>query len=199
MKLVIGLGNPGSKYAGTRHNLGFLAVRAFAEKHGWPWKSERRFKGEVARGMVGEESVLLLLPMTYMNLSGGAVQKALAYYKVSAEELLVVVDDVYVKLGEMRLRAAGSSGGHNGLKSIEACLGTQGYPRLRMGVGPNGEKDLPNGYLEDYVLGNFTAGERERLPTVSDHGCRVIDCWLAQGVEPASQLAGDSSKKNGES
>ncbi|MFZ0564845.1 MAG: aminoacyl-tRNA hydrolase, partial [Chlamydiales bacterium] len=133
--LIVGLGNPGKKYENSRHNLGFMVVKAFAAKRGWDFKRGWRFKGYIAHGDIEEKIVHLLLPVTYMNLSGKSVRKVLEYYKIARNRLLVVVDDVNLALGVMRIRPEGSSGGHNGLKSIEESLKTREYTRFRIGVG----------------------------------------------------------------
>jgi peptidyl-tRNA hydrolase, PTH1 family len=195
--LIVGLGNPGSKYEKTRHNLGFMVVEALAKRWGLSFKRGWRIQGLVASGSLGEKKIHLLKPTTYMNLSGAAVNKAVRYYKIARAQLVIVVDDVYVKFGAMRFRAEGSAGGHNGLKSIEACLNTQAYPRLRMGVGPQNGKDLPDGrevLLEEYVLENFTPTESQALPQVVENGASVVEEWLKLGVEAAAQLAGTLSK-----
>jgi PTH1 family peptidyl-tRNA hydrolase len=195
--LIVGLGNPGTKYEKTRHNLGFLVVEAFAAKYSLTFKKGWRLQGKVASGEIAEKKVCLLMPATYMNLSGLAVQKALRYYKIGLRQLLIVVDDVHVKFGAMRFRNTGSAGGHNGLKNVQACLGTQDYSRLRMGVGPQDGKNLPNGremLLEEYVLANFTPSEQQVLPQIVENGASVVEEWLKLGEEAASRLAGKLSK-----
>ena len=119
--LIVGLGNPGTKYEKTRHNLGFLAVEAFAAKHKLNLKRGWRLQGKIASGVVGEKKVHLLMPTTYMNLSGTAVQKALRFYKIELHQMLVIVDDVYVKFGAMRIRGEGSKRAKHGLKHIQSC------------------------------------------------------------------------------
>lgn len=190
--LIVGLGNPGTCYAQTRHNLGFMIVEALSNKQGLSFKREWRIKGRIARGTFEEKKVYLLLPSTYMNLSGVAVKKCIAYYQLSLQNVLIVVDDIYLKLGAMRLRAKGSAGGHNGLKSIESHLQTQEFSRLRIGVG---EESLPERALEEYVLSPFTAQEKQTLPDVIEAGAAVTLCWLAQGTEAAAQLAADLTKR----
>jgi len=200
-RLIVGLGNPGEKYRKTRHNLGFEVIREFGRREGWDFKRDLRLQGKLANGVMKDQHFYLLFPTTYMNLSGVAVRKALHYFKLSQDSLLVVVDDVYVKLGEFRLREKGSSGGHNGLKSIEYELQTQNYARLRVGVGPQDERELPDGrerFLEDYVLGCFTSGEEEFLPSVIDKGVQVISSWAFEGVEKAVRLASAKAKPNEE-
>lgn len=195
--LIVGLGNPGTQYEMTRHNLGFKVVQGFAEKQGWAFKRESRFEGKIAQGAFANRTLFLLLPSTYMNLSGTSVRKVVDYYQIpfhAEKGMLAVVDDVYLKLGSMRLREKGSAGGHNGLKSIQHHLQSQGYARLRLGVGPDNPEDMPDGInksLEEFVLGVFTKKERELLPQVVNHAILVIECWLENGLAAAMQKAGE--------
>lgn len=171
--LITGLGNPGKKYENTRHNFGFMVVKAFAEKQRWTFKADSNLQGEIALGTVSESKVILLLPKTYMNLSGQSVRKVLDYYKIDLTHFLVVADDIALDFGTLRFREKGSSGGHNGLKDIESHLGTQEYQRLRLGIG-----DREHGYLEDYVLSPFSAEEQKDLPKVIEEGVDFLDKWL---------------------
>lgn len=155
----IGLGNPGKTYAQTRHNLGFLVVEMLAHSLNWVLKDENRFNAKVAKGMLNGKTIHLILPMTFMNESGWAVRQYLDYYKLSASQIVVVCDDIALEFGQIRLRSKGSAGGHNGLKSINAHLGTEEYVRLRMGIGDYRDKEP----LSDYVLSNFTAEESVAL------------------------------------
>ena len=159
IRVIVGLGNPGKNYVLTRHNIGFLVVEELARRNGMSLKEDKEFHGKVAKGMVADHSVLLLMPTTYMNESGRAVRRYLDFYKIPLEDLIVVVDDVALTFGHMRLRKMGSAGGHNGLKSIEQHLGSQQYARLRMGVGRN----LHCEDLADYVLSNFSLEEQKEL------------------------------------
>lgn len=175
--LIVGLGNPGVSYERTRHNLGFIVVRKLATGLGLTFKKVAKFEAELAVGSIEgrAEKLVLLLPMTYMNLSGRAVKKVVEYYKVSFSLpncFLVVVDDVYTNFNLMRLRAQGSSGGHNGLKSLEEHLQSNEFARLRMGIGPQEERV----FLEDYVLGKFTDMEQNGLPDFVARGAQVIEC-----------------------
>lgn len=182
--LIIGLGNPGSSYDKTRHNIGFRAVRHFGAKHEIKLRRMDRVSADVGHGTAHGKSVGLVLPLTYMNSSGEAVRAAIKAFKVQIEQVVVVVDDVALPLGLLRLKEGGSSGGHNGLKSIEQHLGTNEYPRLRLGVGSPGAESLA-----DYVLGKFTPNEEALLPKVFEKTADVLDCWIQQGIQQAMTMA----------
>lgn len=152
----------------TRHNLGFLVVKALAHDLGMKFKEEARFHSYVAKGQVNEDNVYLLMPATYMNESGRAVKALVDYYKLGLKGLVVVSDDIAIDFGTMRLRSMGSAGGHNGLKSIEAHLATSHYARLRMGIGCG--EGQPS--LVEHVLDNFTRDELDRLPEFVQRGPR---------------------------
>ncbi len=157
MLLVTGLGNPGVEYARNRHNIGFMAAEAVAGRFGFsPWKA--RFSGVLAEGRIGGEKVLLLKPQTYMNESGRAVAKAVNFYKLQPEDVLVLHDEIDLDAGKVRLKEGGGLAGHNGLKDIKAHMGAD-FRRLRFGVGHPGDQDL----VTDYVLNDFTASDREWL------------------------------------
>ncbi len=188
MFLIVGLGNPGAKYEKTRHNFGYRVAGAFVKKHGGSFKRAWRVKGELATLLYNEKRVVILLPTTYMNVSGEAVRRLVNYHQAQLGQLMVVVDDVYVKFGQARLRKGGSSGGHNGMLSIEKELQTQDYPRLRMGIGPEGE--IP-GALEDFVLGSFDEKESEALDRCVDYGVALLEIWLDEGIDGAIQRAGE--------
>ncbi len=166
--LVVGLGNPGKQYENNRHNVGFHAIDKLAEKHGIEVKSSR-FHALVGEGMIGEHHVLLLKPQTFMNLSGEAVKAAADYYKIPAEQIFVFCDDVSFDVGQMRIRKKGSAGGHNGLKSIIGQLGTDGFPRLKIGVG---KKPHPDYDLADWVLGDLP---KDSQPKISEVYLAVAD------------------------
>jgi PTH1 family peptidyl-tRNA hydrolase len=184
VKLVVGLGNPGRKYDGTRHNVGWWVLDHLADV----WRFEGwRADGDavVADGVVGEVRLRLVKPQTYMNLSGDALRPYLRRLSWSGlQDLLVVVDDVAIPLGTFRLRAAGSAGGHNGLKSIEATLGTRDYARLRVGILPAGETpvDVP---LADFVLDRFLPDERQQVEALLPAMTDVIDRWAREGIQRA--------------
>ncbi len=182
--LIIGLGNPGSSYEKTRHNVGFRAVRQFAKKHGITLRRAARVSAETGHGTIEGASVGLVLPLTYMNSSGEAVRECIKAFKVPLKQVMVVVDDVAFPVGVIRLKEGGSSGGHNGLKNIEEHLGTSDYPRLRLGVGsPQGEA------LADYVLGKFEPAEEALLPQIFEKAADVLDCWIREGIQPAMTKA----------
>ena len=185
MKLVVGLGNPGSEYHGTRHNIGFQVIDRFAAKLGWPEVNRKRFDGLTIDGNVetsgGTEKVLLLKPLTFMNLSGNAVQAAMSFYQLMPKDIVIVVDDLALPCGCLRLRGAGSSGSHNGLRDIERALGTSEYPRLRIGIDPA----PPPMHGKDYVLGRFTTEQRKLLEPAIDRACGAILTWIDKGIESA--------------
>lgn len=174
MKLIVGLGNPGARYEKTRHNLGFRVVRALASESGIRFKKGDLFwRGE---GSVEGEAVLLVLPQAYMNRSGLAVRQVLSETRAPLKDLLVVSDDLALPLGALRMRAAGSSGGHQGLESIIALVGSQSFPRLRLGIGP-----VPAGIVwEDFVLGKFTRQEESVMARVVPEAVGAVRLWIQQ-------------------
>src|SRR4051794_40006488 len=178
MKLVVGLGNPGPKYTGTRHNIGFDVVDYLAAAPGvGRWRS--RFEAQVTEAVEGVEQVLLMKPETFMNLSGRAVRAAIDFYKVPVADLLVVCDDIALPLGKLRARAKGSDGGQKGLRSIQEHLGTPDYPRLRIGVGSPGE------HLDaaDHVLSRFKPAERKPVEEAVAQAAQAILLWVRQGID----------------
>ncbi len=175
--LIVGLGNIGSEYAETRHNIGFKVLDAFAMASNTVFSTVRY--GDVAEVKFKGRTFVLLKPSTYMNLSGKAVRYWLDREKIEPSGMLVVLDDLALPAGALRLRASGSDGGHNGLRSIDACLGTNKYPRLRCGIG----NDFPQGFQVDHVLGEWTAGEKELLVQQIDTAVEVIRSFGTQGVE----------------
>jgi PTH1 family peptidyl-tRNA hydrolase len=157
MKLFVGLGNPGAKYAGNRHNIGFMAMDRIAGDHGFgPWKAA--FKGEVSEGRLGAEKVLLLKPGTFMNLSGQSVQAAMAFYKLTPAEVTVFHDELDLAPGKLRVKQGGGHAGHNGLRSISGMIG-EAYGRVRLGIGHPGHKDAVAGY----VLNDFAKADQDWL------------------------------------
>ena len=178
--LVVGLGNPGVKYENTRHNAGFLAVECLCERWGVALKPETKFNALVGRGFCGERQVILCQPQTYMNASGKSVAKLVNYFKIKSRDLMVMVDDADLELGTIRLRARGSSGGHNGLKSIASVLGGDDYARLKIGIGRQ-----VKGVLHQHVLGRFETGEMELLERVLDKVVSQVQLAISDGVEVA--------------
>jgi PTH1 family peptidyl-tRNA hydrolase len=191
MKLVVGLGNPGSEYAGTRHNVGFEVVDRLAAKLGWAEVNKKRFDGLALDGIVGDERVLLLKPLTFMNLSGRSVQAAMSFYQLTPPDIVIVLDDLALPCGRLRLRGSGSSGGHNGLKDIERALGTNEYPRLRIGIDPA----PPPIAGKDYVLGRFSTEQRKLLEPTVDRACAAIVTWIDKGIESAMSVFNADEKK----
>lgn len=176
-KLIIGLGNPGTKYAHTRHNLGFLVLDEFAKERCVEFKNQVRFKGEVAKTEVNGHNVYLLKPQTFMNLSGLSVRKCIDFYKIKIKDILVVVDDVALEFEDTMIKPKGGSGGHNGLKNIESHIGKD-YARLKMGIGQPGRM-----VLEDYVLEKFNTKEVSQLGHFLDKGVQAVEKWLEVGLE----------------
>lgn len=189
MKIIVGLGNPGKQYQATRHNVGFDVLRILAEKYSAEAR-KAKFESLVAEAMIGTEKVLLVWPQTYMNRSGLAVQQATSFYKLETEDLLVLCDDFHLTVGRLRLRARGSAGGQNGLKDIAQQLGSEVYPRLRIGVGP-----LPDGRnAADFVLGRFAGKEQEEVDLALHDSAAAVACWAGQGLtEAMNQFNGSGS------
>ncbi len=184
--LIVGLGNPGADYARTRHNAGFLVVDRLAQRWQAAWAFEKKFNARLARAERGERRVLLCQPQTYMNSSGEAVGSVLEFFRVPVARLLVVVDDADLPLGQKRLRPGGSSGGHHGLESIEARLGTRDYARLRLGIGRQaGAREITG-----YVLGRFSSTEAELADKVLTAASDQAEVWLEAGIQKAMQLNG---------
>lgn len=179
--LIVGLGNPGDKYDGTRHNAGFLAVDALADK-GQFRISRVKFKALTAQAEVGGQGALVMKPTTYMNLSGEAVGEAARFYHISPAQVLVISDDVDLPLGKLRLRTGGSAGGHNGLKSIIQHLGTDQFPRVRVGVG---EKPHPDYDMADWVLGKFQGEDKKAIDGAVKRAADAVECLLKEGPDRA--------------
>ena len=178
LRLIVGLGNPGKEYEKTRHNVGFEVVKAFAETHQLTFRSNWWTKGKLAKGVIGDVKVLLLLPKTYMNRSGIAVKACMKHFSVDVDSILIVSDDISLPFGKLRFREKGSAGGHKGLKSIEEALGgIQDYARLRVGIS-NPEK----GELVEYVLSRFNSEEEQSLPEILSNATHAIACWIEEGV-----------------
>ena len=192
MKLVVGLGNPGREYVGSRHNVGFEVVDRVAEKLGWirPGDFDRvakaKFDGLMFDGAVGRaggesERLILLKPTTYMNLSGRSVQAAMSFYQLDPADLMIVLDELALPCGTIRIRGSGSDGGHNGLRDIQRALGTTQYPRMRVGIDP----PPPPVAGRDYVLGRFTAEQRKAIEPALDRAAGAIVTWVDKGISAA--------------
>ena len=181
--LIVGIGNPGKQYETTRHNVGFQTVDVLSKKLGVPMRS-RRFKTVHGNGVYAGNKLILAKPQTYVNLSGEAVRSLSRYYGVDPEHILVVVDDVYLELGSVRIRPSGSAGGHNGLKNIISQLGTDGFPRIRLGTGPQ-----PEGMdLIEFVLRPMTSGERKCMKDVCEEAAEACLTMITDGTERAMNL-----------
>jgi PTH1 family peptidyl-tRNA hydrolase len=177
VKIMVGLGNPGRQYAATRHNLGFMVIDEIARRFASGMSEQRkRFRAELTSVTIDGEKIVLIKPQTYMNLSGSAVREAAHWYKARPDQILVVADDIDLPFGTLRMRASGSSGGHNGFKSVFAELGTQGVPRLRIGVG----RGL--GEAKRQVLARFTAQEEKILPEIIQAAADCALAWQREGI-----------------
>ena len=179
--LVVGLGNPGPKYEWTRHNMGFLVIDKLAERESIPVQ-RLKFKALTNTAVIGGRSVLLMKPTTYMNLSGEAVGQAARFYKIPPERVLVISDDVALPQGKLRVRRSGSAGGHNGLKNIIAHLGSDQFPRVKVGVGG---KPHPDSDMADWVLSPFTGQDRKAMEEAISRAADAVTLLLDQGVDQA--------------
>jgi PTH1 family peptidyl-tRNA hydrolase len=180
VKIVVGLGNPGNSYAGTRHNAGWMVLDRIADRAGWSGRARARDGAAAVRGRYGDIDLVLVKPTTYMNLSGLAVRKILAREHASLADLLVVVDDFALPLGRLRMREEGSAGGHNGLRSIIAEMGTQKFARLRVGIG----EPVRDG--KDHVLSRFTPDEQGVLELALDAAADAVEDWAREGPSRAA-------------
>lgn len=178
LRLIVGLGNPGEKYARTRHNAGYMVAETLAQRHGIRF-GKSKHRAEVGRGTINGVPVLLALPLTYMNESGNAVSRLVHYYRVPLDRLLVMCDEIDLPFGTLRLRPSGSSAGHRGLQSIIQALGTDAFARLRVGVG------RPPGEGVHHVLGPFSADEARLVPALIDTAADAVTVALVQGMEVA--------------
>jgi len=179
MKLVVGLGNPGRKYEGTRHNVGFRVIDELARR--WQVAVDRRqFAGLVGQWRTSGQRVLLLKPMTFMNRSGQSVAQATGFYKLALADLLIVLDDMALPLGRLRFRRQGSAGGHNGLEDIIARLGNDGFSRLRIGIEQVGGERMVG-----HVLSPFAPQEREEIEAAIVRAADAVQCWLEAGTDEA--------------
>jgi PTH1 family peptidyl-tRNA hydrolase len=179
MHLIVGLGNPGPEYSGSRHNVGFQCVRWLAKKHGLSFDGSRAH-ARIAQGAILGKPVVLARPQTFMNLSGQAVKGLLQWLRLTAADIVIIHDDLDLPLGRLRLRPGGSAGGHRGIRSIIDSLGSQDFARLRVGIGrPEGNDAV------DYVLGDFNAAERQVMAESYARAAEAMECLLTQGLEGA--------------
>ena len=179
--LVVGLGNPGSQYENTRHNAGFAVIDALADRGDFPVQ-RLKFHALTNTATVGGQGVLVMKPVTYMNLSGQAVGEAARFYKISPDHVLVISDDVDLPLGKLRIRKGGSAGGHNGLKSIIQHLGIDQFPRLKVGVGG---KPHPDYDMADWVLGKLQGEDKRIMDDAAVRAAQAVECLLSQGIDRA--------------
>ena len=182
MRLIVGLGNPGAEYAGTRHNVGFEVIERLSKRHGIAVR-RRTLRSVLGDGTLRGERVILARPMTFMNLSGEAVGAISRMYKIPPADVILIVDDVALPVGRIRLRLKGSAGGHHGLESVQAHLNTQDYPRIRIGVGGAGGRELI-----DHVLGRFRPDEREAMDASLDLAADAVEYALREGFENAMNV-----------
>lgn len=179
--LLVCLGNPGDQYENTRHNVGFMVADELAERHNIPVQ-RLKFRALTNTVTVGDRKVLLMKPVTYMNLSGEAVHEAAAFYKIPPEHILVISDEVALAPGKLRVRRSGSAGGHNGLKNIIAHLGTDQFPRIRLGVG---QKPHPDYDMADWVLGKFQGEDKKAVEAAVKKAADAAECLIREGVDKA--------------
>ena len=182
--IVVFLGNPGKKYEGTRHNVGFHTASIIEKKENLKI-GRSRFNALTATTELGGEKVLLMRPQTYMNLSGNTVAPACSYYKIAPENVLVVCDDIAMPVGKLRIRQKGSSGGHNGLKSIISALGTDAFPRIKIGVGsPNASKENPDAVI-DWVLDTFSSKDKLAIENACVTAVDAVSSYISEGPQKA--------------
>lgn len=179
MYIVVGLGNPGKKYEGTRHNMGFLAVDALAEKYDIK-VNKIKFRSLTGEGRIAGQKVLLVKPQTYMNLSGEAVREVMDFYKIEPQELIVIYDDIDIETGTIRIRKKGSAGTHNGMRNILLHISTENFPRIRVGIGSGKKENLIN-----YVIGGVSENERELLEKSAVKAAEGAACIIEKGIEKA--------------
>ena len=186
LKMVVGLGNPGSKYSGTRHNIGFMALERMASSNGITFRQQSKLHGLAAEAGVGDQRLRLLMPQTYMNDSGRSIRAALDWFGFAPEQLLVLVDDMDLPLGRLRLRAQGGAGGHNGLRSTIQHLGSQVFPRLRIGIGAPAENpEERRAKTVSHVLGSFSKSEQNSVDAVLDGVLEAVVRIQRMGLDRA--------------
>ena len=191
MKLVVGLGNPGRKYVGTRHNVGFDVLACLAQRYD-VGRPKAKFNAEIAEASIKNQKTILLSPLTFMNLSGNSVRAAVDFYKLPVTDLLVICDDINLDVARLRFKPSGSAGGQNGLKDIIQKLGTQEFGRLRVGVG----KTPPNWDTSDFVLGKFSGEDQAQIELGVTRAANAVETWIDEGMQRAMNLFNaDPNKK----
>lgn len=179
MKLIVGLGNPGKEYSITRHNIGFMVVEQLAKENGIKFKSSRRFKAITGEGLIEKENCYLAMPQTFMNLSGHSVRSIVNWLKIGLDDILLIVDDIALPFGTIRIRPKGSDAGHKGLRSVITCLGANEFSRMRVGI-------MGTGNMKDcsiYVLSGFTKREQKGLSDILKRSSLACECWAKEGVD----------------
>lgn len=176
MYLIVGLGNPGNEYEKTRHNIGFDAISTISSKYNID-VNKTKFKGEYGKGTIAGENVILLKPLTFMNLSGESIREVMNFYKIPSENIIVIYDDISLEVGTLRIRRKGSAGGHNGIKDIIKNLSTDVFPRIKVGVGQ------PQGDLVSHVLGKFSKEDREIINKIFDVCSNVVESIIKDGLD----------------
>ena len=179
MRIIIGLGNPGKKYEKTRHNLGFMVIDELARRNSVS-VDKSKFKSLTGEFKLGGEKVILMKPQTYMNLSGEAIREAVNFYKIDLKNLLVIYDDLDIPMGALRIRTSGSSGTHNGMKSVVSQLGSRDFPRVRIGIGSNKDDNLI-----DFVIGKPSKSEEAVLSDTVSEAAHAVECYIADGIDKA--------------
>lgn len=180
MKIIVGLGNPGKQYEGTRHNIGFSVIYSISDEYNIRIDSKKH-KALIGKGVIEGEKVILAMPLTYMNLSGESVREIMDYYKCSPEDIIVIYDDISLDVGKLRIRSKGSAGGHNGIKNIISHLETDVFDRIKVGVG-----EKPKGMdLADYVLGRFSKDEQTSIKDSVERARDAVSVILAEGINSA--------------
>lgn len=181
MKFIFGLGNPGKEYVYTRHNIGFMVTERVADLQGVKFKLNKRFDAFVAQGLLKGNKYLIAKPQTFMNLSGHSVSSIIRWYDAGINDVLLIVDDISLPFGDIKIKAKGSDAGHKGLRSVVDHLGSNGFSRLKVGI--KGREDIKD--LSNYVLRSFTKTEQKILPDILDRSSSAVECWIREGVDQA--------------
>lgn len=191
MYLIVGLGNPGKKYENTRHNMGFMVVDRLSEKAGVS-VDRLKFRALTGECIIGGQKVMLMKPQTFMNLSGDAVREAASYFKLEPSNIVVIYDDIDIPLGSLRIRKSGSAGTHNGMRSVVSLLGSDKFPRVRVGIGG------ASGDLIGHVIGKISKGEKEILDETIGHAADAVECLITDGVDLAMNRFNTKKQKDAE-